>query len=111
MPVIKRLIAIQKNGPLLMVRHRADIGRFNVDIVQGYLSEVKSYITAILYLGMRCLFLLAVAVNGLKTNENFAVLGCNNEVTKKPELTISIKATYFNQNLSGLLNQACFEFI
>ena len=58
---------------------------------------------------MRHLFLLAVTVYGLKTNENFAVLGCNNEVTKKPELTISIKATYFNDNLSWLLNQACFE--
>ena len=60
---------------------------------------------------MRHLFLLAVTVYGLKTNENFAVLGCNNEVTKKPELTISIKPTYFNDNLSWLLNQACFEIL
>ena len=58
---------------------------------------------------MRHLFLLAATVNGLKTNENFAVLSCNNPVTKKPELTISIKATYFNDNLSWLLNQVCFE--
>ena len=60
---------------------------------------------------MRHLFLLAATVNGLKTNENFAVLGCNNAVTKKPELTISIKATYFNDNLSWMLNQACFEIL
>ena len=58
---------------------------------------------------MRRLFLLTGAINGLKTNENFAVQGCNNEVTKQPELTISIKPTYLNDNLSWLLNQACFS--
>ena len=57
---------------------------------------------------MRHSFLLAGAAYGLKTNENFAVLSCNNEVTKEPELTISIKPDYFNDNLSWLLGQACF---
>ena len=60
---------------------------------------------------MRHSFLLAGAAYGLTPNDNFAVLSCNNEVTKEPELTISIKATYFNANLSWLLDQACFEIL
>ena len=80
------------------------------DMVQG--SMFKKNLTRHLYLrDMRYLFLLAFTVNGLKTNENFAVLGCNNAVTKKPELTISIKATYFNDNLSWMLDQACLKIL
>ena len=80
------------------------------DMVQG--SMFKKNLTRHLYLrDMRYLFLLAFTVNGLKTNENFAVLGCNNAVSKKPELTISIKATYFNDNLSWMLDQACFKIL
>ena len=57
---------------------------------------------------MRHSLLLAGAAYSLKTNDNFAVLSCNNQVTKEPELIISIKQTYFNENLSWLLDQAHF---
>ena len=60
---------------------------------------------------MRHSFFLAGAAYGLKPNDNFAVLSCNNQVTKEPELIISIKQTYFNDNLSWLLDQARFKII
>ena len=61
---------------------------------------------------MRSSFLLAGATYGLTTDDNFAVLRCNNEVTNEPELTLSINPTYFNDNLSWLLDQEfCFSIL
>ena len=55
------------------------------------------------------LLLLAGRSNGLTTNPNFDVISCNNAETNLPELTLSIKKDYLNENLSWLASKAGFE--
>ena len=55
------------------------------------------------------LLLLASRSNGLTTNPNFDVTGCNNADTKLPELTLSIKKDYLETNLNWLSFQVGFE--
>ena len=57
---------------------------------------------------MKNSLLLAGATYGLTVDDNFTVVRCNNELTNEPELTFSIKQSYFNDHLSFLLDQERF---
>jgi len=54
------------------------------------------------------LLLLAGGSHSLTTDPNFDVISCNNVDNDLPELTLSIKQTYLDTNLSWLTNQVGF---
>ena len=60
------------------------------------------------YFRMFNLLLLAGQSHSLTTDPNFDVISCNNADNNLPELTLSIKQEYLDNNLSWLANQEGF---